>query len=270
MQSIARSRRFLAALLLGLPGPLAAQIDYRNLDDERPVLTEDAYPVERHAFEILVPYAYQREHGGADLHAFTPELEYGIVRNGQLGVKLPLAGTQAGGDTDWGLAGLRVFGLYNFNTESRRLPALSARADLLLPVGSLGGDAARVSVKAIATRSWGRSRFHANAALTFGDQQQRTAVEPGERWSYSMAVDRTLFRQSTLLVGEIVVLRAVRGDPVEVDAGLGVRYQWTTTTVFDLGVRRRLSQVAGPDIAITVGFSHAFAVPWLMPRDARR
>lgn len=48
--------------------PAAAQTDYRNVDDDRPVVT------------------------------------------------------------DWGLAGLRVFGLSNFNTETRLLPALSLRA----------------------------------------------------------------------------------------------------------------------------------------------
>ena len=150
------------------------------------------------------------------------------------------------------------------------LPALAARADLLLPVGSLGGDATRVSLKAIATRSWGRTRFHVNAAWTFGDETALGAVEPGSRWSYSLAVDRTLFRQSTLLVGEVVVLRPVRGAPVEVNAAIGARYQWTTTTVFDLGLRRRLRQDVGPDIAVTAGFSHAFALPWLMPRGAGR
>jgi hypothetical protein len=35
--------------------------------------------------------------------------------------------------------------------------------------------------------------------------------------------------------------------------------------VLDLGVTRRLRSDVGPDFAITAGFSHAFAVPWLMP-----
>ena len=46
-----------AALAVGLcssfPARVWAQIDYRNLDDDRPVVTEDAYPVERYAFELL-------------------------------------------------------------------------------------------------------------------------------------------------------------------------------------------------------------------------
>ena len=42
-----------------IPAPLPAQIDYRNLDDGRPIATEDAYPVERYAFELLAPYRFE-------------------------------------------------------------------------------------------------------------------------------------------------------------------------------------------------------------------
>jgi hypothetical protein len=59
--TVTRNPATLAALLLlarlAAPGPLPAQLDYRNLDDDRPTVTEDAYPVERYAFEFLLPYA---------------------------------------------------------------------------------------------------------------------------------------------------------------------------------------------------------------------
>jgi len=58
-------------LCLVLPGLVAltateaaAQIDYRNLDDERPVAVEDAYPIERYAFELLGAYRFARLRGG--------------------------------------------------------------------------------------------------------------------------------------------------------------------------------------------------------------
>jgi hypothetical protein len=242
-----------------------AQIDYRNLDDDRPVLTEDAYPVERYAFEFLLPYAFEDERGGGQVHALVPEIEYGIIRNAQLGVKLPLARVREAGEVETGFAGLRGFGLYNFNAESRTLPALAARADLLVPLGALGGEATRVTLKAIATRSWGLTRFHANAAWTLGGEVGLAAVEPGHRWSYSVAADRTLYRQSLLLVGEVAAHRAVKGAPVELNLGAGARYQWTPTTVLDLGLQRRL-RTAGPDLAVTVGLSHAFALSGLLPR----
>lgn len=260
----------LVATIVGIATPLAAQIDYRNLDDDRPVVTEDAYPVEYRAFEFLAPYTFEQEPGGGTLHALVPEVEYGILRNGQIGLKAAFAGAGQGGSTDWGMAGLRPFGLYNFNTESRHLPAFSVRVDLHLPVGSLGGDQSRVTLKGMATRSWGRTRFHGNAAWTFGSVAGAAVVEPGARWSYSLAADRTLFRQSTLLVGEVATVRSAAGTPIQVNAGVGVRYQWSPTTVVDIGVRRRLRMDTGPDLAVTMALSHAFALPGLMPRAARR
>src|SRR5919112_644746 len=41
-----------------------AQTDYRNLDAGRPVVTEDAYPVERYAFELRAPYRFEADAGG--------------------------------------------------------------------------------------------------------------------------------------------------------------------------------------------------------------
>src|SRR4051794_3061045 len=79
--------------------PLAAQIDYRNLDDHRPVRTEDAYPIERFAIELLVPYEYENGRGGEQLHVTVPELSYGAFANTQLGLKLPFAARQEAGGT---------------------------------------------------------------------------------------------------------------------------------------------------------------------------
>ena len=91
------------------------------------------------------------------MHVLAPEISYGILRNMQVGVKLPFAAVSGAGGTDWGFAGARLLALYNFNTESLALPAFSLRADLALPGGSLAGDDPQLTLKAIATRSWGRT-----------------------------------------------------------------------------------------------------------------
>ena len=263
-----------AALAAGLCtlylAPARAQIDYRNLEDDRPVVTEDAYPVERYAFELLAPYRYEAEADGARLHTTVPEAAYGVARNAQIGLKLPLAAVDEGASTHWGVAGLRAFGLYNFNTESPRLPALSLRADASFPVGSLAGDGPRFAIKAIATRSWGRMRAHLNASRSFGSEDALSVAEPLSRWSGSLAVDRTFFRSSILLVGEIAASQAVQSAPTAVNASLGGRWQWTPTLVLDAGVSRRLRSDTGPDIALTVGLSHAFALRGLMPAGPRQ
>jgi hypothetical protein len=244
--------------------PSDAQIDYRNLDDDRPVRVEDAYPAERYAFEFLIPYSLERERGGSFVHASVLELEYGVIRNGHVGVKAPVAAVRDAGATDWGLAGLRVFALYNFNTESPVLPALSLRTDVTFPIGSFAGSEADVGLKAVATRSWGRNRIHLNAAYRFGSDGTPAVVEAADRWSYGAAMDRTLFRQSLLVIGEVYA-RKIEAAPVEVSAALGLRWQWRPTTVLDLGVSRRLRDDVGPDYAVTVGISNAFAIAGLMP-----
>jgi len=268
MWSIARRLR-VAAFALAVSGlaaaPLTAQIDYRNLDDDRPTRIEDAYPVERYGFEFLIPFAVERERGGATVHASVLELEYGLLPNAQMGLKAPLAAVRAGGTTTTGLSGLRVFALYNFNTESLVLPALSLRTDVTFPVGSLAGSDTRVSVKGIATRSFGRTRLHLNGAYSLGPDGTPAAVEAAERWWYGAALDRTLFRQSVLVIGEVYARRPLEAAPVEVTASLGLRWQWRPTAVIDVGISRGLRKGLGPEYALTVGVSNAFAIAGLMP-----
>ena len=267
--SIVRTAVVAAGLCTFLPALAVAQIDYRNLDDDRPVVTEDAYPVERYAFELLGPYRFEAEAGGAEHHTIVPELAYGVARNAQIGLKLPLAAIDEGVETEWGLAGLRVFGLYNFNTESQWLPALSLRTDATFPVGSLAGEGSRFAIKAIATRTLGRMRVHLNAARGFGSEDALAVAEPLSRWNASLAVDRTFFRSSILLIGEVAVSQAIQDAPTAVNASLGGRWQWTPTLVLDAGVSRRLRSDTGPDIALTIGLSHAFAIRGLMPAGPR-
>jgi hypothetical protein len=253
-----------ACVLAGTARAGSAQIDYRNLDDDRPTRVEDAYPLERYAFELIGGYRVVLDRGRT-VHAFIPELEYGVLRNAQIGLKLPVAAANEAGGTTWGLSGARLFALYNFNTETAALPALSIRSDVVLPVGSLGGEATRGSVKVLATRSFGRNRLHLNAEYGVGSGAT-ALVEGADRWWYGAAVDRTLFRSSTLVVAEVYALREADGAPVQVNATLGLRHQWTPTLVVDVGLARKLRSVVGPDIEFTFGLSSAFALPGLMPR----
>jgi hypothetical protein len=252
-----------AALVLGAASA-AAQIDYRNLDDGRPVHTEDAYPIERYAFELLAPVRFEAFPGGLDNTIVAPEVEYGAFMNGQVGLALPLARVHAPGASDFGLAGLRLHAFYNFNTESRSLPAFAVRTDLALPVGALAGDVARLAVRGIATRSWGLTRAHLNAAWSFGSENGLARAEAAPRWSGSLAVDRTLFRQSLVLLVEGLAEQEVRGGPTVATLAAGARWQWTPTAVLDLGVSRRLTS-DGPDFGLTLGLSHAFALHGLLP-----
>ena len=253
-----------AAVILG-SSAASAQIDYRNLDEGRPVSSEDAYVVERYAFELVAPYRFEAGAGGADAHTVAPELSYGIAPNLQVSLEAPVAALDRGVGHDWGLAGLELSGLYNFNTESAGLPALSLKAEVQAPVGSLGGDLWRVTVSGIVTRGFGRVRMHLNVARSLGSETGLSPLDAGPRWAYGLAADYTVLRSSLLIIGETVVRRAVSAAPVEVNAAAGLRWQWTPTLVLDAGIARRLRTDVGPDLGLTIGLTHAFAIRGLMP-----
>ena len=249
--------------------PAAAQIDYRNLDAHRPVRTEDAYPIERYAFELAVPYGYENGLGGDAEHLVVPELAYGAFANAVVGVELPLAALRSPAGTDWGFAGPRLFALYNFNTESPALPAFALRSDLALPIGDLGADDPQLTLTGIVTRSWGLTRLHLNAAGTVGHEDGRPLADAPPRWALSVAADRTFYRRSLLLVAELGLLRGVADSPTDLTAAFGARYQLTPTLVLDGGIRRRLTADAGPDLGLTLGLSHTFGIAAWMPGSAR-
>jgi hypothetical protein len=112
-------------------------------------------------------------------------------------------------------------------------------------------------------------RAHLNASRGFGPEDELSVAEPLSRWSASLAVDRTFFRSSFLLIGEIAALQSIEGAPTALNASLGARWQWTPTLVLDAGVSRRLRSEIGPDFALTIGLSHAFAIRALMPVSSR-
>lgn len=245
--------------------PATAQIDYRNLDDHRPVRTEDAYTIERYAFEFMLPYEYEQADGGWQ-HVVSPEISYGAFRNTQIGLKLPLAAAGYNGVTQWGIGGPRVFGFYNLNTETK-WPALAFRADVSIPAGDFAGTSLQVTLKSMMTSNLGLTRVHLNGLATLGSSGS-PEVDAEPEWALTFAADRTLYRQSLLLVGEISLLRSTPASATEVAVAGGARYQLTPTVVLDLGAVRRLT-TEGPDLGLTVGLSHAFAIASFMPTAGR-
>lgn len=258
----------IALLCSALPGAaVSAQTDYRNLDDERPVLTEDAYPIEHRAIELMAPFTFER-HGGRGALEFNPEVMWGALGNLMVGAKLPFVLQRDDVVEDLRLAGPRLFVLANLNTESPWLPALSVRADVAVPGGAAGGDGTVVALKGIATRSWGTWRAHVNGIRTLGDAENAPAADAPPRWAATFAVDRTLWRHSLLLIGEVVAAEPLEAERTDWRAGIGMRWQATPTLVLDLGGFRRLSR-EGADLGLTLGLSHAFALAAMMPGGAR-
>ncbi len=250
-----------AVLALGvLAGPAAAQTDYYNTDEGRPVRIEDAAPVERYAFEIqLAPLRVERERGGAYNWELAPELAYGILPRTQVEVAFPVAFVDSGGE---GLAGVEVSALHNLNTETRTLPALALAGSVLLPVGALGPDDTYASVKGIATRTFRWARFHANAQYTLGPEAEQAGE--ASRWMAGLAVDRAFPLRSLLVTADLFAEQPLAEDEDPAwTAETGLRYQTSPQFNVDVGVGRRLTDGGG--WFFTVGAAHAFALRSLLP-----
>jgi hypothetical protein len=236
--------------VLTFPVTAAAQHDYRNLDRGRPLSTEDAYPVEAGALEVMMPWSFEREAGASGL-VFEPEVMWGIFRNAMVGLGAPIRLGDAGG-----LSGLRPFAFYNVNSEGY-FPAFALRLDASIPVGALGGTRAIGELALILTKSFGTTRVHFNQTMSIGSANGPLVDHPVER-SSSFGMDHTLWRRSTVLMAEIQ--RNKDGYQSWWIAGVGIRRQVTPVMVLDVGLRRQVSPRDRPDdLVLTAGLTRSLA-----------
>lgn len=257
------------------PAAVAAQTDYYNTDARRPIRIEDAYPVERRAFEVqLAPLRLERSRGGRYQWGIEPELAYGILPRTHIEIGAPVAYVDAGGDSRRaGLAGVDVGLLYNLNTETA-IPAFAIAVNGLLPVGNLGPERAYGTIKGIMTRTFRWARFHANGEYTLGEVDTPAgggsppdpSVDGGvaelSRWMAGIAVDRTFPLEALLVTAEVYAERPLGGDEeLRWITGVGARYQLSPRFNIDGGIGRRFT---GPDQSwhLTFGAAVAVGLPW--------
>lgn len=259
---------FVALALVGWPAAGSAQTDYYNTDARRPVRIEDAYPVERYAFELQVaPLRLERSDRGSYHWEFEPELAYGILPRTHLEVGVPLRFADgAGGDAEFGFGGIAISALHNLNVETTGLPAFALAADVIVPVGSFAPDALYPSLKAIATRTYHFARFHLNGQYTFGstpDPFEQTGE--ASRWMAGVAVDRAFPLNAALLIADVYVEQPLHdGTDPEWTIEAGTRYQLDPYFALDAGIGRRIS---GSERGwfVTFGLARAFAIRSLIP-----
>jgi hypothetical protein len=271
----------LSVALVARPGRLAAQTDYYNTDSGRPVQIEDAYATERYAFEMkLAPVRVEQLKGGVYNWAVEPELAYGILPRTHIEVELPLAHTDFGNVSRSGVAGLDLSLFHNLNVETRTLPALALRADVLFPVGALGPDRTYASLKGIASRTYSAARFHVNGQYTFGSRQDEQPTEllnvsgsaggvEVSKWLAGIAVDKAYPLRAILLTADFFARQPIiEEDAVDYNVGTGIRYQVSPKWAIDGGVGRRLNG-PGQGWFATFGTAYVFGLSSLMPRSGR-
>jgi hypothetical protein len=248
-------------------GEVTAQTDYFNTDAGRPVRIEDAYATERYAFELkLAPVRLERFRGGEYHWSVEPEIAYVILPRTHVEVGLSVAAHDRGDlGTQGGIAGLELSALHNLNTETRLLPALALRADLLLPAGSMSPDEPYASVSGIMTRSFRFGRVHINGQYTMGPTPGTSTTEPAEaRWLAGAAIDKAFPLRAFLIIADVYATQPLhKAQDIVWNAGAGIRYQLNPRFAMDAGLARRLT--GDRTWSFTFGTAYAFAVRSLIP-----
>lgn len=232
------------ALLAGLTASIAYAIDHDNLDEGRPLRLEDAYPIAAGEWALETGAGLSAQRKSHARGFFPVDVLYGLAPNLQVSVRTTLFTDpkQIDGQTKSG--DLQLSGLYNFNQETLRLPALGLRLTLNMPTGvdSSGVD---FRIKGLVTKSIGRLSFHLNPAY-----EVFSGTMPFERDSrYDVALGASYpvgapKHTLTTLLGDVFTEQSPRrGDPQIVGVEVGVRHQWTPWTVLDAGVG---SEFGGP------------------------
>jgi hypothetical protein len=252
--------RALVGLLVLLGHLPAWALDHDNLDKNRPVQLEDAYPIAKGEIALEGGGRFIDRRQGKTRFVFQPQILYGAFYNAQLEIggdlltePTTVEGAEKSGD-------LRVGALYNFNTETLTVPALAVKLDLELPTGvrSRGVDG---TLAGILTRSFGRWRTHLNAAYTVvGSVQGR---ERNGFYRFVAGVSYPLgyparFRQ-TLIADVFTRQSELSGQRNPTGLEVGLRHQFSSRIVLDGGMG---TEFAGPSdrttafgtVGVSIGF----------------
>ncbi len=271
------SRYLLLAALIALSAaisafPAFAQADYRNLDAGRPIAVEDAQSIEYRAmeFQFTVP-RFTRERRGNWHYGFETEFKWGILKDTQFGVTTETVVARDAGETTTSSRDVQLHVLYNFNQETRHLPAIAIRPELVIGTGALGARHEHGGLKLLVSKTIRRNRLHFNGSYTVGATE---ALGRGgdlvNRFFYGAAYERTLPLKFMVLLVDVYARKPIDHGPTEVVLEFGTRVQLNPVWVLDTGISTgQLRPSVGPDVGFSFGLSRSFSFRSLFPRKER-
>ncbi len=254
--------KIIAASVLLLLGATqsAVAIDHGNLDENRPLRLEDAYPITSGEIAIEAGAGFTLERRGPNRGVFPVELLYGAYPNLQLGLGTVLSTDPREIDERPKSGDLVLSALYNFNQETISLPAFALKLSLDAPTG-VDARGYGIELKGIITKSFERVSLHFNGGYEFlpgsgrDDRDGRYKLVLGA--SYPVGAPR--FTRATL-IGDVFTEQSERRHERNiVGTEVGLRCQLTARLVWDVGVG---TEFAGParrsDFFMKTGFSFGF------------
>ncbi|WP_420632888.1 hypothetical protein [Candidatus Palauibacter sp.] len=244
-----------------LPGPVAAQEDFRAAEIDRPVRVEDAHPIKFREWEFQSGVRGSIGEGDRGLLGLL-EFKTGLFRNGQMGIEIEGGIERPSGDgTGGGIESASAHLLYGLARETVSLPGVAVRLDASTPgAGDIGHDDWQFGVTGIATRSMGRLRLHGNGGYRIAGE-----ADGGDYWRFGLGADYPLGLFSRAILADLYVEAPVSAGRARVWAEIGTRLQVSNWSVLDLGLATRLDEwdEGNANVEIVVGMSRAFGIPGL-------
>lgn len=259
MSAPSRSDLVLTAVLVaGIALPVGAQEDFRSADPDRPTRVEDAGPIEMREWELEMGTRAGFAEGPArELEALV-ELKAGVAPNLQLGIELEGV-LESVGDlgTRSGIEGAGAHLLYGIARETPAFPAVAVRIDAATPgLGTLGRQDPQAGIKGILTRSFGRTRLHANGGYVVAG-----GGDGGDYWRLGLGTDHPIGLFSRAILADVYTeIPVTPGIDTRVWIDIGARFQVSNLSVVDVGLATRLDQWRDDraNLEIVVGVSRVF------------
>lgn len=212
----------------------ARAADHTNLEEGIPVEAADAYAISYLNREVQGVVRYQHEHDRTGELRIDPRFEVGVIRNGQLSVRVP---TVIRTDETIDLGRVQAEGMYNLNQETLTVPALGLGAAVEAPTGREGVDRGfDPHVRANLTKhlpfTVRRQALHVNAIWVFN--AERRDDERAGRYKLIGAYS-VLLSASTMMIVDVVREQRMETGKAWNLAELGFRVQLTPLLVMALG-----------------------------------
>ena len=233
---------------------LAHAADHRNLEENHPTRIEDAYPIVYRSLEFQTRGGYERNgEFGKDIGFAEFELKWGALKNAHVVLGLPL---QFGDEVEPDQNGDIVLeGLYNFNVETQLLPALSLKTEFSIP-GGTDSQGLGFELMGIATKGWGKNRFHLNAG--YHRNSGAALDERTHLYRVGIAFDRPIDLDHLFVSDFFIDQSELKGDEPVYSFLVGVRKQINPWSVLNLGLGHGFGSRDAPDLIVTLGFQLNF------------
>ena len=239
----------------------ASAVDHSNLDDDRPLDMEDAYPIDEDEWAVEGGLGFNHRHTEPDQGFFTLQALYGAFPNTHVTLTTSFATDPRTIDEEDKSGDIQVAALYNFNQETLWAPAFGFKLGVNLPTG-VGSSGVDYELKGIVTKGVGGGlTLHFNAiwnllnGVPFGVRDDTYKFVLGGSWAPGVPMDT----RTVLLANLFTEEAAVPGTKNTTGAGFGTRYQLNQQVVLDAGVTTEFSgPVDRSRLLVNVGASYGF------------